>query len=426
MKKSDSANPEIELISLVKDSRAYVVFYMAMFREVADIQTTEMLDLPKPELHGGKPIIVACEPSEELLKFMDECVFRAEQIRSGQVQSNEDNMLKLTNEARKAGTDMRLLYDGMPADPNGKIAQCAHKIYHHYIESNDFQGAQIVFSDIGTPNPKKFNIYDELKKQLIELGIPQEEIAFIHDAKTDLQKENLFEDMRNGKRRVLLGSTAKCGAGTNIQKRLVALHHIDCPWRPSDIEQREGRILRQGNDNKEVFIYRYATKKSFDSYLWQLVEQKQKFISQIMTGNEVGRTCQDIDDAVLSFAEVKAIASGDPRIKERMELEMQLDKLKVLKQQHSRQLYDLQDKINKEFPIQLLTCQKSIDEISKDCIDLNSQPKDFSMEVGGRIYDERTKAGEAMLIMMPSSQHFTLGETVKLKISVSPNVTKQQ
>lgn len=387
---------------------------MAMFREVADIQTTEMLDLPKPELHGGKPIIVACEPSEELLKFMDECVFRAEQIRSGQVQSNEDNMLKLTNEARKAGTDMRLLYDGMPADPNGKIAQCAHKIYHHYIESNDFQGAQIVFSDIGTPNPKKFNIYDELKKQLIELGIPQEEIAFIHDAKTDLQKENLFEDMRNGKRRVLLGSTAKCGAGTNIQKRLVALHHIDCPWRPSDIEQREGRILRQGNDNKEVFIYRYATKKSFDSYLWQLVEQKQKFISQIMTGNEVGRTCQDIDDAVLSFAEVKAIASGDPRIKERMELEMQLDKLKVLKQQHSRQLYDLQDKVNKEYPVRRLVCQKAIDEISKDCIELNSQPKDFSMEVGGRIYDERTKAGEAMLNMMPSSQHFTLGETVKL------------
>lgn len=241
---------------------------MNIFYEVADIQTSEMLDLPTPKIVGGAAKVIACEPSEELLDFMDESIFRAENIRSGAVRPEEDNMLKLTNDARKAGADMRLYYSNAQFDPEGKISKCCENIVKHYIETSDTKGTQLVFSDIGTPNKIKFNVYDEVKRILIERGVKAEEIAFIHDYKTQMQKQELYADMRSGSKRVLIGSTKKCGAGTNVQDRLIALHHIDCPYRPSDIEQREGRILRQGNMFKEVNIYRYVTKKSFDAYLW--------------------------------------------------------------------------------------------------------------------------------------------------------------
>lgn len=377
---------------------------MSMFKEVADIQTAGMLNLPRPKLVGDKVHIVDGEPSAALLAFMDGCVIRAQRIRNGAVQSTVDNMLKLTSEARKAGTDMRLLDAEATFDPNGKIGKCAGNILKHYCETNSFHGTQLVFSDIGTPAAVKFNVYDELRRQLVELGIPESEVAFIHEAKTDKQKQSLFKDMRSGKMRILIGSTAKCGAGTNIQERLVALHHLDCPWRPRDIEQREGRILRQGNQNPEVHVYRYVTKRSFDSYLWQLLEQKQRFISQVSSAHATIRSCKDIDDTVLSFAEVKAIATGDPRIKESMELQMEVEKLAILKNQFNRERFELQDMVNSLYPKKRTGLLVEIEGISTDIIALKQHGTDFKIKVGNREYSERAKAAEALQDKMLACQ----------------------
>lgn len=253
-----------------------------------------------------------------------------------------------------------------------------------------------------------------MKGQLIALGIPADEIAFIHDAPTDRQKESLFDDMRSGNKRVLIGSTQKCGAGTNIQKRLIALHHLDCPWRPSDIEQREGRILRQGNRNKAVHIYRYITKKSFDAYLWQLVEQKQRFIAQIMSGKVTGRVCKDVDEATLSFAEVKAIATGDPHIREKMVLEQQIEQLKLLQQEHNKNLCHAQDMMS-AYPTKLATCRNAIDAMTKDCIALStSKGAPFQIEVAGKHFTERVPAGERLLAMIPQRKAFPIGASAEL------------
>ena len=294
---------------------------MNIFREVADVQTADMLDLDVPALRGGKPIIVESEPDWYVKQVMEDFVVRAERIRGGEVEPSVDNFLKITHEARLLGTDARLIDKDAPNNPDGKLNKVAENVWKEYEKGNadGHIGCQLIFSDIGTPGPDKdFTIYDYLKETLVQYGIPADEIAFIHDAKTDAQRDALFKEMRTGKKKVLIGSTDKCGTGVNVQTHLVAMHHVDCPWKPSSIEQREGRGIRQGNENKEVAIYRYVTKGTFDAYNWSLVENKQRFISQVMTSKAVSRSCEDIDEATLSYAEIKAVATGNPLIKEKM------------------------------------------------------------------------------------------------------------
>lgn len=298
---------------------------MNIFREVADVQTADMLDLDVPALRGGKPIIVESEPDWYVKQVMEDFVVRAERIRGGGVDPSADNFLKITHEARLLGTDARLIDKDAPNNPDGKLNKVAENVWKEYEKgnANGHIGCQLIFSDIGTPGPDKdFTIYDYLKETLIQYGIPADEIAFIHDAKTDAQRDALFKEMRTGKKKVLIGSTDKCGTGVNVQTHLVAMHHVDCPWKPSSIEQREGRGIRQGNENEEVAIYRYVTKGTFDAYNWSLVENKQRFISQVMTSKAVSRSCEDIDEATLSYAEIKAVATGNPLIKERWRLTM--------------------------------------------------------------------------------------------------------
>lgn len=282
-----------------------------LFKEVADIILPDMLDIKRPELKDGKYKIVVSEASDYVKERMQEMVKRAEAIHRGAVDPKDDNMLRITGEARLLGTDPRLLDSHAPVDTDSKLNKAVENIYQEYVQSQEQKGTQIVFSDIGTPGPgKPFTVYDYLKHELIAKGIPEEEICFIHDAKTDEQRDRMFSDVRAGRKRIIIGSTEKLGVGTNIQTRMVAAHHIDCPWKPSDIEQREGRIIRQGNENEEVNIYRYVTKGSFDAYLWGIVETKQRFISQVFTSRELARICEDIDETVLNFAEIKAVACG--------------------------------------------------------------------------------------------------------------------
>ncbi|MEG0091312.1 MAG: helicase C-terminal domain-containing protein, partial [Oscillospiraceae bacterium] len=311
--------------------------------------------------------------------------------------------LKLTNDARKAGTDMRLYSPKTAFDPEGKIAKCCNNVFKHYTETTDIKGVQLIFSDIGTPNAAKFNVYDEVKRILIETGIPENEIAFIHDYKLQSQKQALYADMRNGSKRVLIGSTQKCGAGMNVQDRLIALHHIDCPYRPSDIEQREGRILRQGNMFSEVYIYRYVTKKSFDAYLWQLVEKKQRFISQIMSGKSQQRSCDEIDNVALSYAEVKTIATGNPLIQEKTEIEAEINKLNILKRQFKKEMYESQDRLNMTLPNLKQLELKKFNSFKKD-IELHQKAENFRIVIGGEHFSERTKAGEALLQVINGSE----------------------
>ena len=307
---------------------------MNIFREVADVQTADMLDLDVPALRGGKPIIVESEPDWYVKQVMEDFVVRAERIRGGGVDPSVDNFLKITHEARLLGTDARLIDKDAPNNPDGKLNKVAENVWKEYEKGNadGHIGCQLIFSDIGTPGPDKdFTIYDYLKETLIQYGIPADEIAFIHDAKTDAQRDALFKEMRTGKKKVLIGSTDKCGTGVNVQTHLVAMHHVDCPWKPSSIEQREGRGIRQGNENEEVAIYRYVTKGTFDAYNWSLVENKQRFISQVMTSKAVSRSCEDIDEATLSYAEIKAVATGNPLIREKMEIDNDVQRLKLLK-----------------------------------------------------------------------------------------------
>ena len=374
---------------------------MNIFRQVADIQLPSMLSLNVPKLKGGKCKIIESVASDSVDFMMQELVTRSEAIRNGNVDPSVDNMLKITNEARLLGTDPRLIDPAAEVEEDSKLYQAAENIYQEYIESQKFKGTQVVFCDIGTPTGRKqFNIYDFLKEELIRKGMKPDEIAFIHDAKNEKQKEALFADMRTGRKRVLIGSTSMMGTGTNIQKRLCAAHHIDCPWKPSDIEQREGRIIRQGNDNEEVNIYRYITKKTFDSYLWGIVENKQRFISQIMTDKTVERECQDVDETVLSFAEIKAIASGNPLILEKTEVDTEVSRLQVLKASYESQRFTNQDNFLFKYPKLIQETEQRLINIEKDVrardIELAREP-DFFITLNGHRYDEREAAGSLLI-----------------------------
>lgn len=371
---------------------------MMMFREVADIILPEMLDIPKPKLKGGKYIIVESEASDYVRACMEEMVKRAEAIHNGMVNPREDNMLKITGEARLLGTDARLLDLNAPVDEDSKLNKAVRNIYKEYVDSMEGKGTQIVFSDIGTPgNGKKFTVYDYIKQELVLKGVPEEEICFIHDAKTDEQRDKLFSDLRSGKKRIILGSTDKLGTGTNIQDRIVALHHIDCPWKPSAIEQREGRGLRHGNRNEEVSVYRYVTKNSFDAYLWGIVETKQRFISQIMTSKELARDCEDVDETVLNFAEIKAVASGNPLIMEKMEVDNEVTRLRVLKSAHEGKRYILQDAFTFQYPQKIAARKKKLETLEKDIrvrdAEMEKNPL-FEIVLRERKFTEQKEAGE--------------------------------
>lgn len=367
---------------------------MTLFKNIADIQTPDMIKLPVPDLKEGKYKIITSEPTDFIKNKMIEFSERADAIRNGHVDSSIDNMLKITNEARLLGTDPRLLDPTAENDINSKLNKCINNIIDEYKASNNIRGTQIVFSDIGTPSSNKFNVYSYIKEQLINKGIDSNEIAFIHDAKTEVQREKLFSDMRNGNKRILIGSTSKLGVGTNIQDRLTCIHHVDCPYRPADIEQREGRILRQGNINKEVNIYRYVTKDTFDSYLWQLVEQKQKFISQIMTSKSIARNCNDIDEVVLNYAEVKALATGNPHIKEKMEIDNDINKLRILQSSYNKRKYNLQDTINYKLPNKINSLNFRLEKINNDIEmrDINSSDN-FKILLNNKIIDKKEDAG---------------------------------
>ncbi|WP_243010318.1 helicase-related protein [Enterocloster bolteae] len=376
---------------------------MNIFREVADVQTADMLDLDVPALRGGKPIIVESEPDWYVKQVMEDFVVRAERIRGGGVDPSVDNFLKITHEARLLGTDARLIDKDAPNNPDGKLNKVAENVWKEYEKgnANGHIGCQLIFSDIGTPGPDKdFTIYDYLKETLIQYGIPAEEIAFIHDAKTDAQRDALFKEMRTGKKKVLIGSTDKCGTGVNVQTHLVAMHHVDCPWKPSSIEQREGRGIRQGNENEEVAIYRYVTKGTFDAYNWSLVENKQRFISQVMTSKAVSRSCEDIDEATLSYAEIKAVATGNPLIKEKMEIDNDVQRLKLLKASYDNQRYGLQDNFMIKYPKLIKTATEKLANVREDVKardkELIDNPE-FAITIGKATYTERVDGGTMML-----------------------------
>ena len=377
---------------------------MAMFKECADIQTADMLKLPVPALVGGKPTNIQLKPSETQKQMVAELGERADKIRNKMVKPYEDNMLKITNDGRKLALDQRLIDPDLPDDPDSKVNICVGKIFEIWEQTMPQRSAQLVFCDLSTPKAGVFNVYDDMKAKLIERGIPETEIAFIHEANTDARKTELFGKVRSGAVRVLMGSTAKMGAGTNVQQRLVALHHLDVPWRPSDIEQREGRILRQGNENKEVYVFRYVTEGTFDAYSWQLIENKQKFIGQIMTSKSPARSCNDMDEAALSYAEVKALAAGNPLIKEKMDLDVQLTRLKTLKAAHDSQRYELENKIAIGFPAEIRKCKEQIENATVDAATIkehsvvDADGKDvFCIQLEKKVYYEKEPAGKALL-----------------------------
>ena len=398
---------------------------MNLWKEAADIQTADMLKLPVPEVEY---VTVSTEPSEAQKQMVQDLAERAEAVRRGEVDPSEDNMLKITSDGRKLALDQRILNPLLGDDPNSKVNACVHNVFEIWKESAKTRGTQLIFSDLSTPKGKverpaekdgaeepgaeneqpedtealhlETSVYEDIREKLIAKGIPREEIAFIHEANTEAQKAELFAKVRNGQVRVLLGSTQKMGAGTNVQKRLIASHDLDCPWRPADLEQRAGRILRRGNDNPKVKIFRYVTKGTFDAYNWGLVENKQKFIGQIMTSKSPARSIEDVDATALSYAEVKMIATGDPRIKEKMDLDIQVSKLKMLKANHMAQKYEMEDKVVGYYPQKMAETRLFIEALSADLPILQSHPaKDdaFSMTIQGKVYTERKEAGEALV-----------------------------
>ena len=333
-----------------------------LFREVADVKATDMLALDTHAIRGGKPAIVESEPDWYVKQVIEDFVVRAEKIRSGMVDPSVDN-LQITHKARLLGTDARMLTPDAPCNPDGKLNKVVGNVAAEYFASNrdGKTGCQLLLSDIGTPGAeKKFDLYTYVKGELVKRGIPEKEIAFIHDAKTDAQRDTLFKEMRTGKKKILIGSTDKCGTGVNVQTHLVAMHHIDCPWKLSAIEQREGRGIRQGNENGEVAIYWYVTKSTFDAFLWSIIENKQRFISQVMTGKSVSRNCEDIDEATLSYAEIKAVATGNPLIREKMETDNEVQRLKLLKSFYDSQHYTQQDDYMIKYPKLIKLRKKSL------------------------------------------------------------------
>ena len=377
-----------------------------MFKEVADIQTAETLNLPTPEFENINVVVKPSEIQQEMVKALGE---RAEKIRSGTVDATEDNMLKITNEGRKLALDQRLMNPLLPDSESSKVNSCAENVYRIWSENSDKKSTQLVFCDLSTPKDLKgyekeefTDVYNELKKKLIQKGIPPDEIAFIHEADNEVKKKELFSKVRKGQVRVLMGSTQKMGAGTNVQDKLIATHHLDCAWKPSDLTQRNGRMIRQGNENKKVYVYSYVTEKTFDSYMYQLVEQKQKFISQIMTSKTPARTMEDIDDKALTYGEIKALATGNPKILEKTSLDTDVAKLRLLKQEFMNQKYSLQDKIIKYFPEEIARLNNKIGAMEEDTIKLQEYTKPnadgFSpMKINGMIYTEKQEAGKRLL-----------------------------
>lgn len=397
---------------------------MALFKEVADIQTSEMLNLPVPKANYHNVVIEPSEIQKELVKDLSE---RAEKIRNRMVDSSVDNMLKITNDGRKLALDQRLTNDMLEDFEHSKVATCADNIYSIWDKTSEDKSAQLVFCDLSTPhNDGKFNVYDDLKTKLIDRGIPEEEIAFIHDANTDARKQELFNKVRRGQVRVLIGSTQKMGAGTNCQDRLIALHDLDCPWRPSDLIQRSGRIIRQGNKNPEVDIYRYVTEGTFDAYLYQLVENKQRFISQIMTSKTPVRFAEDIDETALSYAEIKALAAGNPDIIEKTELDTQVAKLKLLKQNYLSEKYELEDKVIKYYPNEIKRLENRIEDMKEDIeVFNNNNTPDNSFEkmnIKGTNFTERKEAGEKIIEIcksMTNPEPLEIGKYKGFKIILS-------
>ena len=373
---------------------------MSMFKEIADIQTADMLNLPVPKANYHH---VALKPSEHQKEMVADLSERDERVRNKMVDSSQDNMLMITNDGRKLALDQRLVNPLLPDSDTGKVSACADNIFAIWQRTTKQKSTQLAFCDLSTPKSDgTFNVYDDLRDKLIAKGIPAEQVAYIHSANTEQQKKELFGKVCNGGVRVLLGSTAKMGAGTNVQKKLVALHHLDCPWRPADLQQREGRIIRQGNENKEVEIYTYVTENTFDSYLYQLVESKQKFIGQIMTSKSPVRSAEDIDETALSYAEIKALCTGNPYIKEKMDLDIDVGRLKLLKANHLSQKYSLENQILKSFPKSIASLEQQIAGYQKDMAHLAEEtkpnPDGFSpMVLHGTEYAEKKGAGTAIL-----------------------------
>ena len=384
-----------------------------------------MLKLPVPEAEYENVVLKPSEFQKEMVASLAE---RAEAVRDRQVQPYEDNMLKITNDGRKLALDQRLLNDMLPDEENSKAATCVEKAYEIWENTKEQKSAQLIFCDLSTPKGDgTFNVYEDIKNKLMEKGVPEQEIAFIHDANTELRKAELFAKVRSGQVRFLLGSTAKMGAGTNVQDRLIALHHLDVPWRPSDIEQQEGRILRQGNQNDKVKIFRYVTEGTFDSYSWQLIENKQKFIGQIMTSKSPVRSCEDVDEAALSYAEVKALATGNPYIKEKMDLDIQVSKLKLMKANHTSQKYRLEDNITQHYPHQIAIFKERIEGFTADMNKYaKNKPEDkeqFFMQVGGKSYTDKKEAGTAIIAMCKEIKGINASADVGEYLGFKLNVT---
>lgn len=402
---------------------------MSMFKEVADIRTADMLELPVPKANFHN---IAVKPSEIQKEMVAQLAERAENVRKGNVDASVDNMLKITNDGRKLALDQRMLNDMLPDFEGSKINACVDNVYRIWNENSDKKSAQLIFCDLSTPkNDGVFSVYNDIRKKLIERGIPENQVKFIHEADTDVKKKELFQKVRKGEVRVLLGSTQKMGAGTNVQDRLIALHDVDCPWRPSDLEQRAGRIIRQGNSNPEVEIYRYVTEQTFDAYLYQLVEGKQKFASQIMTSKSPVRSADDIDETALSYAEIKMLATGNPYIKEKMDLDIQIQKLKLLKANYLSEKYNLEDKIIKFYPQKIASLTNTIKALEQDLSTAKAHPKPVDdsfvgMEINGEYITEKADAGKAILEsckQMNSSDPIKIGKYRGFDMELQLNLT---
>ena len=398
---------------------------IALFKESADIQTPDMLNLPVPEAEYENVVLKPSEYQQDMVASLAE---RAEAVRDRKVDASVDNMLKITNDGRKLALDQRLINDMLPDNETSKASTCVEKAFEIWEQTKEQKSTQIIFCDLSTPKGDgTFNVYDDIKNKLVEKGVPPEEIAFIHEANTETRKAELFGKVRSGQVRFLLGSTQKMGAGTNVQDRLIALHHLDVPWRPSDIEQQEGRILRQGNLNPKVKIFRYVTESTFDSYSWQLIENKQKFIGQIMTSKSPVRSCEDVDEAALTYAEVKALATGNPYIKQKMDLDIQVSKLKLMKANHTSQKYRLEDNIAKHYPQQIAILKERISGMTADIqtakANLPADKEQFFMKVGDKAYTDKKEAGAALVEMCKEMKTVnvpaTVGEYAGFKMAVS-------
>jgi len=374
---------------------------MSIFKECADIQTADLLDLPVPKAEYVNEVLKPSPEQQEMVKAFAE---RAEAVRGGGVDPAVDNMLRITNDGRKCALDQRLLNDMLPDAEGSKANRCVENVYGIWNRTIQEKSTQLIFCDLSVPKAGGvFNVYDDVREKLVAMGIPREQVAFIHEAAMETKKAELFAKVRSGQVRVLLGSTPKLGAGTNVQDRLIALHHLDCPWKPAELEQQDGRILRQGNQNEKVWIYKYVTESTFDAYMWQILENKQKFISQVMTSKSPVRSCEDVDDTALSYAEIKSLATGNVHIKEKMELDIQVSKLKLLKAEYTSQKYRLETDIARGYPAEITILKERIAGLTADkalaasAFEKGEEEDRFAMEIGGRSYTDRKEAGEALI-----------------------------